>query len=108
MAIFPVIEESLKDSSGTESKNPYQLMVRTVQAIKSNFGDNLGVIADVALDPYTSHGHDGVLNKQGYVDNDATVACLVEQANVLAASGCDILAPSDLVLSPPASQGMPQ
>ena len=96
VAIFPVIDPSLKDSKGSESTKPYQLMVRAIQAIKTTFGDDFGVIADVALDPYTSHGHDGVLDERGYVNNDATVAALVEQANVLAHCGCDILAPSDM------------
>lgn len=96
VALFPVVDESLKDKFGSESKQPNQLMVRAIQAIKQAFGDDLGIIADVALDPYTLHGHDGVLDEKGYVDNDATVDCLIEQSLILAASGCDVLAPSDM------------
>ncbi len=96
LALFPAIERSLKTEDGREATNPRGLVPRTVAALKKRFPD-LGVITDVALDPYTTHGHDGVLDKSGYVLNDKTVEVLQRQALVNAAAGVDIVAPSDMM-----------
>ncbi len=95
VAIFPVTESRLKDPEGTEAINPENLVCRTVRAIKQA-GLSLGVICDVALDPYTSHGHDGIL-QDGVIVNDETVARLCQQAVVQAQAGCDVIAPSDMM-----------
>lgn len=95
IALFPSADDSLKDEKGTEAVNPDNLVCRAVQAIKQRFPD-LGVICDVALDPYTSHGQDGVL-VDGYVANDLTLEMLVGQAAVQAQAGCDVVAPSDMM-----------
>ena len=96
MALFPVIDASLKTPDGIEAINPSGLVPRAVKAIKSRFPE-LGVLTDVALDPYTSHGQDGVLNDDGYVLNDETSAILVRQALAQAEAGVDIVAPSDMM-----------
>ncbi len=96
LAIFPAIERSLKTADGREAINPKGLVPRTVAALKKRFPE-LGVITDAALDPYTTHGHDGVIDKSGYVLNDETVAVLQRQALVNAAAGVDIVAPSDMM-----------
>ena len=96
MALFPVIDASLKTPDGIEAINPNGLVPRAVKAIKSRFPE-LGVLTDVALDPYTSHGQDGVLNDDGYVLNDETSAILVRQALAQAEAGVDIVAPSDMM-----------
>ncbi|MDQ3621020.1 MAG: porphobilinogen synthase [Verrucomicrobiota bacterium] len=96
VALFSRIGVELKDPLGREAFNPDGLMPRTVKAIKRTTPD-LVVICDIALDPYTSHGHDGVLNAAGEVDNDATVARLAEMALVLARAGADWVAPSDMM-----------
>ncbi len=96
IALFPVIDEPLKSSDGQEALNPDGLVQKAIQAIKQTV-PNLLVIADVALDPYTSHGQDGVINDQGYVLNDETVDILTKQALSLAQAGADILAPSDMM-----------
>jgi porphobilinogen synthase len=96
LAIFPAIERSLKTADGREAANPKGLVPRTVAALKKRFPE-LGVITDVALDPYTTHGHDGVIDKSGYVVNDKTIAILQRQALVNAAAGVDIVAPSDMM-----------
>jgi porphobilinogen synthase len=96
LAIFPAIEHSLKTADGRESINPKGLVPRTVAALKKRFPE-LGVITDVALDPYTTHGHDGVTDASGYVLNDKTIAILQRQALVNAAAGVDIVAPSDMM-----------
>jgi porphobilinogen synthase len=96
MALFPVIDVSLKTPDGIEAINPAGLVPRAVKAIKSRFPE-LGVLTDVALDPYTSHGQDGVLNDDGYVLNDQTSAILVQQALAQAEAGVDIVAPSDMM-----------
>ncbi len=96
MALFPVIDASLKTPDGIEAINPNGLVPRAVKAIKSRFPE-LGVLTDVALDPYTSHGQDGVLNDDGYVLNDETSAILVKQALAQAEAGVDIVAPSDMM-----------
>ena len=97
MALFPVIEPSLKSLDGHEAANPDGLVPRAVREIKSRF-PQLGVLTDVALDPYTSHGQDGVIDEEtGYVLNDRTVEILVQQALVQAEAGVDIVAPSDMM-----------
>jgi len=100
MALFPVIDQSLKTPDGREATNPDGLVPRVVQALKKEFPD-LGVMCDVALDPFTSHGQDGLLDpnpaENGYIMNDATVDVLVKQALTQAAAGADIVAPSDMM-----------
>ena len=96
LMLFPVIDQKLKDTGGKEAKNPKNLMCRTIEAIKDAVPE-IGVITDVALDPYTSHGHDGIANQQGEIENDATIEILCEQALVQAAAGCDIVSPSDMM-----------
>ena len=96
LALFPVIDASLKTPDGVEATNPDGLIPRVVRALKQNF-PQLGVMTDVALDPYTSHGQDGLLDETGYILNEPTVAMLVKQAVVQAAAGVDIVAPSDMM-----------
>lgn len=96
MALFPVIEASLKDPEGNEALRPDGLVPKTVALLKKNFPE-LGIMTDVALDPYTSHGQDGVTDLNGYILNDPTVAILRKQAVVHAQSGVDIVAPSDMM-----------
>lgn len=96
IALFPAIDSTLKNDQGTEALNPDNLVCRTIQAIKQA-APNVGIITDVALDPYTSHGHDGVLDDSGYVLNDETVDILCGQAAVQAQAGADIIAPSDMM-----------
>jgi porphobilinogen synthase len=96
LAIFPVIEPALKTPDGRIATDPDGLVPRAVQAVKRRFPE-LGVLTDVALDPFTSHGQDGVLDDSGYVLNDETVAILREQAVVQARAGVDIVAPSDMM-----------
>ena len=97
IAIFPCIEPSLRTKDGRAGLNPNGLIPRTLRALKKELPD-LPVFADVALDPYTSHGHDGVLDAKGKdVDNDATVVLLCKQAVVLAQAGADFVAPSDMM-----------
>jgi porphobilinogen synthase len=96
MAIFPVIEPSLKTPDGSAATDPEGLVPRTVRAIKSRFPE-LGVLTDVALDPFTSHGQDGVLDEAGYVLNDESIEILCRQALVQAEAGVDIVAPSDMM-----------
>jgi len=96
VAIFPVIEEDKKDEKGSEAINENNFLNKIIKTIKQNFPEIL-VIADVALDPYTTHGHDGVLNLDGDVDNDATLKILEDQALKLAQAGTDIIAPSDMM-----------
>ena len=95
IALFPAIDSNKKDSDGTEALNKSNLICESIQKIKSKFPEML-VIADVALDPYTDHGHDGLL-KDNYVDNDLTLDVLKSQSIILAESGADILAPSDMM-----------
>jgi porphobilinogen synthase len=95
VAIFPAVPAALKDEEGSEALNPGNLVCRAVAALKKALPD-LGVLCDVALDPFTSHGHDGVIRK-GYVANDETVALLRRQALIQAEAGCDIIAPSDMM-----------
>ena len=96
MALFPVIDASLKTPDGKEALNPEGLVPRVVRALKKEFPD-LGVMTDVALDPFTSHGQDGLLDDTGYILNDATVEVLVGQALTQADAGVDIVAPSDMM-----------
>ena len=96
MAIFPVVDMPQKSLDAREAYNPDGLVPRVVAALKKNFPE-LGVMTDVALDPYTSHGQDGLIDDSGYVLNDETVAVLVQQAQVHAAAGADIVAPSDMM-----------
>ncbi|ANY18032.1 porphobilinogen synthase [Bordetella pseudohinzii] len=96
LALFPVIDPALKTPDGIEATNPEGLIPRVVAALKSRF-PGLGVLTDVALDPYTSHGQDGMIDDDGYVLNDPTVEILVRQALVQAQAGVDIVAPSDMM-----------
>jgi porphobilinogen synthase len=96
IALFPVIDPSQKSLDAAEAFNPEGLAQRAVKALKKSFPE-LGVITDIALDPFTSHGQDGLLNAQGYVINDETVAVLCKQALSHAEAGADIVAPSDMM-----------
>jgi porphobilinogen synthase len=96
MALFPVINAALKTPDGIEATNPDGLVPRAVRELKERFPE-LGILTDVALDPYTSHGQDGVITAEGYVLNDETTAILVRQALVQAEAGVDIVAPSDMM-----------
>ncbi len=96
IALFPAIERSLKTADGREAANPKGLVPRAVAALKKRLPE-LGVITDIALDPYTTHGQDGVINGAGYVLNDETIAVLQKQSLVCAAAGVDIVAPSDMM-----------
>ena len=95
IAIFPYTDPKLRDDDGSEALNPDNLVCRAVRAIKKDV-PNIGIMCDVALDPYTSHGHDGLM-RDGVILNDETVAVLVRQALVQAEAGCDIIAPSDMM-----------
>ncbi|MET0351803.1 MAG: porphobilinogen synthase [Rhizobacter sp.] len=96
MALFPVIEGGLKTEDGREATNPEGLVPTVVRELKKRFPE-LGVLTDVALDPFTSHGQDGLLDPTGYILNDETVAMLTQQALVQAEAGVDIVAPSDMM-----------
>src|SRR4051812_34325158 len=96
MALFPVIEPALKTPDGREASNPEGLVPTAVRALKRRFPE-LGLLTDVALDPFTSHGQDGLLDASGYIVNDETVAVLTQQALVQAEAGVDIVAPSDMM-----------
>jgi len=96
LALFPVIDASLKTPDGKEAFNPNGLVPNAVRELKKRF-PNLGIMTDVALDPYTSHGQDGVLDEQGRILNDETTAILVQQAVAQAQAGVDIVAPSDMM-----------
>ena len=95
LAVFPATDPALKDAAGSESVNPENLVCRAVRAVKDAHPD-LGVMCDVALDPFTDHGHDGLL-RDGYVVNDETLEVLVRQAVVQADAGCDVISPSDMM-----------
>jgi porphobilinogen synthase len=95
IALFPYTDPDLRDAGGSEALNPENLICRAVRAIKKAVPE-LGILCDVALDPYTSHGHDGLL-RGGVIVNDETVAVLTRQALVQAEAGCDIIAPSDMM-----------
>jgi porphobilinogen synthase len=96
IALFPVIPPELKNDEGTEALNPNGLVPRAIAVIKKACPD-IAVMVDIALDPYTTHGHDGLLDKNGLVDNDETVEILRRQALVYARAGADIVAPSDMM-----------
>jgi porphobilinogen synthase len=96
LALFPVIDQKLKTLDGREAYNPRGLVPRAVAQLKKRFPE-LGVMTDVALDPYTSHGQDGVVDASGYIINDVTLEVLVKQALAQAAAGVDIVAPSDMM-----------
>ena len=95
IALFPSIPISKKNINGTEALNKNNLVCKTLRLIKKNFNE-IGLMCDVALDPYTSHGHDGIL-KKNYVDNDSTIKILVKQSLLQAEMGCDVIAPSDMM-----------
>lgn len=95
IALFPVIPDNKKDSIGTEALNSNNVVCQAAKLLKEAY-PNVGLIGDVALDPYTDHGHDGIL-VNGYVDNDESVRVLVQQALILAKSGIDVVAPSDMM-----------
>lgn len=96
IALFPHIEPALKTPDGQEAANPDGLIPRTVALLKKEFPE-LGILTDVALDPYTSHGQDGIVDEQGHILNEATVEVLVQQALTQAQAGVDIVAPSDMM-----------
>ncbi|MDB5589986.1 porphobilinogen synthase [Enterovirga sp.] len=96
IGLFPYTDPALRDPLGSEALNAQNLVCRAVRAVKAAVPE-VGIITDVALDPYTSHGHDGLLHEDGRILNDETVAVLVEQALVQAAAGADIIAPSDMM-----------
>ncbi len=95
--LFPAVSQDCKSLFAEESYNPENLICKAIREIKTEFKDEVCVITDVALDPYTTHGHDGIINDSGDVENDKTVEILCKQAIVQAASGSDIIAPSDMM-----------
>lgn len=97
VALFPYTQPDRRSEDGAEALNPDNLMCRAVAAIKDSLGDDIGVLTDVALDPYTSHGQDGLVDSAGAVLNDETVDVLVDQALNQARAGADIIAPSDMM-----------
>ncbi len=97
LALFPNTPADKRSDDGAEALNPDNLMCRAIKAIKDACGNDIGVLTDVALDPYTSHGQDGLIDDAGYVLNDDTVAVLVDQALNQAQAGADIIAPSDMM-----------
>ena len=96
VAIFPYVNRSLKNNLGSESLNKNNLVCKATSFIKENYKDKIGIMCDVALDPYTIHGHDGIL-KNGKILNDETIKILVEQSIIQAQAGCDVIAPSDMM-----------
>ena len=96
IALFPNTPKNKKNSKGSEALNKNNLICKALRLIKKNYNE-IGLMCDVALDPYTDHGHDGILNKNGYVDNDKTVEILVKQSLLQAEMGCDVIAPSDMM-----------
>ena len=96
VALFPYTSPSKKNEKGTEAINENNLICRAVKALKKEFKSDIGIMCDVALDPYTSHGHDGIL-KNKKIDNDSTVEILIKQSILQAEMGCDIVAPSDMM-----------
>ncbi len=97
IALFPNTQPDLRSEDGAEAYNPDNLMCRAIRAVRDACGNDIGILTDVALDPYTTHGQDGLLNDAGYVENDDTVAVLVDQALNQAEAGADIIAPSDMM-----------
>ena len=96
LALFPHTQKMNKDKMGSEALNENNLICKALRIIKKKFKSDIGIMCDVALDPYTSHGHDGLIKKD-YVQNDETVEILVKQALLLAEMGCDVIAPSDMM-----------
>ena len=96
VALFPYTSTKLKDSLGSEALNENNLVCRAIRYIKDRYKDKIGIMCDVALDPYTVHGHDGIL-RSGYVLNDETIEILINQSLLQAQMGCDVLAPSDMM-----------
>ena len=96
IALFPYTEKKKKNSLGTEALNEDNLVCKAIQLVKKKYKNEIGIMCDVALDPYTSHGHDGLL-KSGYVLNDETNKILINQSLLQAQMGCDVLAPSDMM-----------
>ena len=96
VALFPLTPENKKDNLGSEALNEDNLVCKATRYIKKRFKNNVGVMCDVALDPYTSHGHDGLL-KKNYVENDKTIMSLCKQSLIQAQMGCDVIAPSDMM-----------
>ena len=96
VALFPSTKKSLKNAIGTEALNEDNLVCKAIQYIKKRYKNEIGIMCDVALDPYTSHGHDGLI-KSGYVLNDETIEVLINQSLLQAEMGCDVLAPSDMM-----------
>ena len=96
IALFPYTQKKLKDALGTESLNPNNLVCRACKQVKKKFKNKIGIMCDVALDPYTAHGHDGIY-ANGSILNDETIKILVEQSLFQASAGCDVLAPSDMM-----------
>jgi porphobilinogen synthase len=96
VALFPYTKNSLKNNIGTEALNEDNLVCKAIQYIKKRYKNQIGIMCDVALDPFTSHGHDGLL-KSGYVLNDKTIEVLINQSLLQAEMGCDVLAPSDMM-----------
>ena len=96
VALFPYTKSHIKNSVGSEALNEDNLVCKAIQYIKKKYKNEIGIMCDVALDPYTSHGHDGLL-KSGYVLNDETIEILVKQSLIQAQMGCDVLAPSDMM-----------
>ena len=96
IALFPYTQKKLKDALGTESLNPNNLVCRACKQVKKKFKNQIGIMCDVALDPYTAHGHDGIY-ANGNILNDETIKILVEQSLLQASAGCDVLAPSDMM-----------
>ena len=97
IALFPHTDPALRNATGSEALNGENLTCRAIRAVKDAVGDDVGVLADVALDPYTDHGQDGILDDAGYVLNDDTLDALVGQALVQAEAGADVIAPSDMM-----------
>ncbi len=97
IALFPNTQADRRSDDGAEALNPDNLMCRAIRAVREQCGESIGILTDVALDPYTAHGQDGLVDDDGYVLNDATVAVLVDQAINQAAAGADIIAPSDMM-----------
>lgn len=97
LALFPNTQPHLRSDNGEEALNPDNLMCRAIRAIRDACGSDIGVLTDVALDPYTSHGQDGLVDPSGYVLNDATVEVLIGQSLNQAAAGADVIAPSDMM-----------
>ena len=96
VALFPYIKKKFKNNVGSEALNENNLVCKAIQYIKNKYKNEIGIMCDVALDPYTSHGHDGLL-KSGYVLNDETIKILIKQSLLQAEMGCDVLAPSDMM-----------